>query len=112
MTASPYRVTAAQIGNSSGLRLPAAFYRDHPQFQGAPGQVEVLSGNTLLLRLEPQVQADTEPEDESLLLGLFLDFQTRQAMMGDPGPRLYSEAMAADDDALLAGVEVDDIEPA
>jgi len=74
--------------------------------------VEVLSGNTLLLRLEPQVQADTEPEDESLLLGLFLDFLTRQAFMGDPGPRLYTEAMAADDDALLAGVEVDDIEPA
>ncbi len=112
MTTSPYRITAAQIGNSSGLRLPAAFYRDHPQFQGAPGQVEVLSGNTLLLRLEPQVQADTEPEDESLLLGLFLDFLTSQALMGDPGPRLYSEAMAADDDALLAGVEVDDIEPA
>ena len=112
MTTSPYRITATQIGNSSGLRLPAAFYRDHPQFQGAPGQVEVLSGNTLLLRLEPQVQADTEPEDESLLLGLFLDFLTRQAFMGDPGPRLYTEAMAADDDALLAGVEVDDIEPA
>lgn len=112
MTASPYRVTAAQIGNSSGLRLPAAFYRDHPQFQGAPGQVEVLDGTTLLLRLEPQVQEDTEPEDESLLLGLFLDFLTRQALKGGPGPRSYTEAMAADDDALLAGVEVDDIEPA
>ncbi len=112
MSTSPYRITAAQIGNSSGLRLPAAFYRDHPQFQGASGQVEVLSSNTLLLRLEPQVQADTEPEDESLLLGLFLDFLTRQALMGGPGPRLYTEAMAADDDALLAGVEVDDIEPA
>ena len=29
MAVSPYRVTPARIGNSSGLRLPAAFYRDH-----------------------------------------------------------------------------------
>jgi hypothetical protein len=28
MAVSPYRVTPARIGNSSGLRLPAAFYRD------------------------------------------------------------------------------------
>lgn len=112
MAASPYRVTAAQIGNSSGLRLPAAFYRDHPQFQGAPGQVEVLDGNTLLLRLEPQLEGEPEPEDETLLLGLFLDFLTRQALRGEPGPRLYTEAMAADDEALLAGVELDDLEPA
>ena len=74
--------------------------------------MEVLDGTTLLLRLEPQVQENKEPEDESLLLGLFLDFLTRQALKGDPGPHSYTEAMAADDDALLAGVEVDDIEPA
>ena len=32
MAVSPYRVTPARIGNSTCLRLPAAFYRDHPQF--------------------------------------------------------------------------------
>ena len=51
MTAVPCRVTSARIGNSSGLRLPAAFYRDHPQFAGASGQLEVLSETTLLMRL-------------------------------------------------------------
>ncbi len=51
MAVSPYRVTPARIGNSSGLRLPAAFYRDHPQFAGAAGQVEVLDDSTLLLRV-------------------------------------------------------------
>ena len=53
MASSRYRVTPAQIGNSFGLRLTAAFYRDHPQFKGAPGQVEVLSNDTMLLRFEP-----------------------------------------------------------
>ena len=107
MAVSSYRVTPARIGNSSGLRLPAAFSRDHPQFAGAAGQVEVLDDSTLLLRLDPQQQQEGVEEDESLMLGLFLDFLSRQALTSDPGPPLYTEAMAADDDELLAGVTVD-----
>ena len=106
MAVSPYRVTPARIGNSSGLRLPAAFYRDHPQFAGAAGQVEVLDDTTLLLRLEPEEQQHGEAEEDSLMLSLFLDFLSRQALTDDQGPVLYSEAMAVEDDALLAGVTV------
>ncbi len=107
MAVSPYRITPARIGNSSGLRLPAAFYRDHPQFAGAAGLVEVLDDSTLLLRLEPEEQQQGEPEEDTLMLGLFLDFLSRQALMADQGPVLYTEAMATDDDELLAGVKVD-----
>jgi antitoxin PrlF len=107
MTASPYRVTPARIGNSSGLRLPAAFYRDHPRFAGAAGQVEVLNDTTLLLRLEPDEQPRSEADENSLMLGLFLDFLSRQALSADQGPAPYTEAMAADDEELLAGVTVD-----
>lgn len=107
MAVSPYRVTPARIGNSSGLRLPAAFYRDHPQFAGAAGQVEVLDDTTLLLHLEPEQKQQGVAEEESLMLGLFLDFLSRQALTSDQGPVLYTEAMAADDDALLAGVTID-----
>ena len=107
MAVSPYRVTPARIGNSSGLRLPAAFYRDHPQFAGAAGQVEVLDDTTLLLHLEPEQQQQGVAEEESLMLGLFLDFLSRQALTSDQGPVLYTEAMAADDDALRAGVTID-----
>ena len=107
MAVSSYRVTPARIGNSSGLRLPAAFSRDHPQFAGAAGQVEVLDDSTLLLRLDPEQQQEGVEEEESLMLGLFLDFLSRQALATDPGPVLYTEAMAADDDELLAGVTVD-----
>ena len=107
MAVTPYRVTPARIGNSSGLRLPAAFYRDHPQFAGAAGQVEVLSDDTLLLRLESQEQQDSEAEEEGLMLGLFLDFLSRQALTAEGGPMPYTEAMAAEDEELLAGVTVD-----
>ena len=107
MAVTPYRVTPARLGNSAGLRLPAAFYRDHPQFAGGAGQGEVLDENTLLLRLELKEQPQGEAEEDSLLLGLFLDFLSRQALTSDPGPVLYTEAMAADDDELLAGVTVE-----
>jgi len=106
MAVSPYRVTPARIGNSSGLRLPAAFYRDHPQFAGAAGQVEVLNDTTLLLRLEPAEQPG-EADEDSLMLGLFLDFLSRQALTAEQGPVPYTEAMDADDEELLAGVVVD-----
>jgi antitoxin PrlF len=107
MAVSPYRVTPARIGNSSGLRLPAAFYRDHPQFAGAAGQVEVLNDTTLLLRLEPEEQQGEAEEEDSLMLGLFLDFLSRQALTAEQGPVPYTEAMAEEDEELLAGVVVD-----
>jgi antitoxin PrlF len=69
--------------------------------------VEVLDDSTLLLRLEPEEQQQGEVEEDSLMLGLFLDFLSRQALTADQGPVLYTEAMAADDDELLAGVTVD-----
>ena len=110
MASSRYRVTPAQIGNSFGLRLTAAFYRDHPQFKAAPGQVEVLSNDTMLLRFEPSERPGAEPEDESLMLGLFLDLLTHEALTAAAGPVPYTEAMAAEDDELLAGVTVDTME--
>ena len=69
--------------------------------------MEVLDDSTLLLRLEPEEQQQGEAEEDSLMLGLFLDFLSRQALTADQGPVLYTEAMAADDDELLAGVTVD-----
>jgi len=107
MAISPHRVTPARIGSCSSLRLPAPFYRDHPQLAGAAGQVEVLDDSTLLLRLEPGEQQQGEAEEKSLMLGLFLDFLSQQALTAAQGPVLYTEAMAADDDELLAGVTVD-----
>jgi hypothetical protein len=46
------------------------------------------------------------------MLGLFLDFLTRQALNDEAGPMPYTEAMALDDDDLLDGVSLaaDDIE--
>ena len=72
--------------------------------------MEVLSNDTLLMRFEPSERHNGEPEDESLMLGLFLDLLTREALTVATGPLPYTGALAAEDDELLAGVTVDTME--
>lgn len=106
MTDRTYPLAPAKIGNASGFRLPASFYRDHPQFVNATGWVEGLSNDTVLVKLELQpVEADSDSED--LMLGLFLDFITKDALTNSEHLKAYTEAMADEDDELLAGVVVD-----
>jgi antitoxin PrlF len=106
MTNPTYPLAPAKIGNASGFRLPASFYRDHPQFVNATGWVEVLNDNTVLVKLEPQpVEPDTEAED--LMLGLFLDFIAKDALTNPEHMEAYTEEMADEDDELLTGVVVD-----
>jgi antitoxin PrlF len=106
MTDRTYPLAPAKIGNASGFRLPASFYRDHPQFVNATGWVEVLSDDTVLVKLEPQpVEAGSDSDD--LMLSLFLDFITKDALTNPEQLEAYTEAMSDEDDELLAGVVVD-----
>jgi antitoxin PrlF len=106
MTDRTYPLAPAKIGNASGFRLPASFYRDHPQFVNATGWVEVLSDDTVLVKLEPQpVEAESDSDD--LMLSLFLDFITKDALTNPEQLEAYTEAMSDEDDELLAGVVVD-----
>ncbi len=106
MSAKTYNLSPAKIGNSSGFRLPASFYHDNPQFANATGWVEVLTDNTLLVKLEP-VEPDTSEEDDNLMLSLFLDFITKDALKNSDRLEAYTEIMAQEDDELLQGVELD-----
>jgi antitoxin PrlF len=104
MTNPIYPLAPAKIGNSSGFRLPASFYRDRPQFVNATGWVEVLNDNTLLVRLKPQ---PVEPDSDDLMLSLFLDLVTKDALTNPEHLEAYTEEMADEDDELLAGVIID-----
>lgn len=107
MNAKTYPLSPAKIGNSSGFRLPASFYRDHPQFNNATGWVEVVADNTLLVKLEPAPLEPEEEEEDNLILSLFLDFITKDALKNSDRLEAYTEAMAQDDDELLAGVDLE-----
>ena len=51
-----------------------------------------------------------EPEDGRPMLSLSLDLLTREASTAAAGPVPYTEAMASEDDGLLADVTVDSLE--
>jgi hypothetical protein len=85
-----HRPQAVSTGNGGKIPTPAL---------GAGVAAAVL--------LEPEAQLQGEAEEDSLMLELFLDFLSRQALTADQGPLLYTEAMAADDDELLTGASVD-----
>jgi antitoxin PrlF len=108
MRSKTYSLAPAKIGNSSGFRLPVSFYRDHPRFANATGWVEVLGDDTLLIKLEPVTnEPASDEENNELMLSLFLDFITKDALKNSDRLEAYTEAMAQDDDELLEGVEID-----
>ena len=104
MTDKTYPISPARIGNAAGFRLPASFYRDRPQFVNASGWVEVLSDNTLLVKLEPQPVEPVITNEDDLILSLFLDLITKDALTNPQNLEAYTQAMSDEDDELLAGV--------
>ncbi len=104
MAKKTYKASWAKIGNSSGYRLSANFFKEHAQFTAADGLVEVLDDNTLLFRRQPTGQ--DEVDTDQLMLSLFLDFVTKQALANPDQVEAYTEAMAAEDEDLIAGVDI------
>lgn len=104
MASKRYNAAWAKIGNASGFRLSAGFFKENPQFAGASGEVEVVGPNTLLVRLQPQ---SSEQDEDELMLSLFLDFLMKKALSNPDEVEAYTEAMAAEDDELTAGVVLD-----
>lgn len=105
MVLKRYPIQWAKIGNSRGFRLGAEFFKDNPHLVGAEGAVEVLDNGQILMHL---CSEEIEQQEDELMLSLFLDFVMKQSL-ADPSHRLeaYTEAMAAEDDELLAGVVID-----
>jgi antitoxin PrlF len=104
MKKSTYKASWAKIGNSSGYRLSASFFKEHHQFAESDGIVEVIDDNTLLFRRQSKPQE--EEEGDELMLSLFLDFLTQQALANPDEIEEYTESMAAEDEELMAGVEI------
>jgi antitoxin PrlF len=107
MTNKTYTISPAKIGNQDGFRLPRAFSKDYPQLVNASGEVEVLDNNTLLVRLTSQELERNESEEESLVMGLFLDFLMNEAIAEPEKLVAYTEEMSTEIDELLVGVVVE-----
>jgi antitoxin PrlF len=99
-----YSIRSTKIGNSAGFRLPAEFYREHPQFANANGWIEVLSPDTAIVRIVPQFDDDAE---DSLLMSLFLDFALTEALKNNT-LQPYTTEMSEAAHKLIEGVELED----
>ena len=101
-----YSIRSTKIGNSAGFRVPAEFYREHPQFTNADGWIEVLSPDTAIVRIFPQSRDEEEAED-SLMMRLFLDFAMTEALKNNT-LQPYTIEMSEAARKLIEGVELDE----
>jgi antitoxin PrlF len=101
-----YSIRSTKIGNSAGFRLPAEFYREHPQFAGADGWIEVLSPDTAIVRIVPPDDNDDDEED-SVMMRLFLDFALTEALRNNT-LQPYTVEMSEAAHKLIDGVELED----
>lgn len=106
MSIKSYKVSWAKIGNSSGYRLASDFFKENPDFVGADGSVQVIAPDTVLFSIN-KTEEEEQAEDE-LMLKLYLDFLTKQALVNPDELEEYTTQMAEEDDLLMAGVELDD----
>lgn len=105
MARKTYKASWARIGNSSGYRLSGSFFKENPQFAEVGGTVQVIDADTLLIRRA--VQPQQEQDEDELMLSLFLDFLMRQSLADPLEIEAYTKEMVAEDDELIAGVELD-----
>lgn len=101
-----YNIRSTKIGNSSGFRLPAEFYREHPQFANADGWIEVLSPDTAIVKITPKSD-DNEDDEDSLMMRLFLDFAIAEALKNNT-LQPYTTEMSEAARQLIEGVELED----
>mgnify|MGYP001802988159 CR=1 FL=1 len=101
-----YNIRSTKIGNSSGFRLPAEFYREHPQFANADGWIEVLSPDTAIVKITPKSD-DNQDDEDSLMMRLFLDFAIAEALKNNT-LQPYTTEMSEAARQLIEGVELED----
>jgi antitoxin PrlF len=99
-----YNIRSTKIGNSAGFRLPADFYREHPQFANASGWIEVLSPDTAILKIIPE---SVDDEEDSLMMRLFLDFAMTEALKNNT-LQPYTTEMSEAAHKLIEGVELEE----
>lgn len=106
MASKTYDLIHVKVGNQFGFRLPSAFWTDHPHLKSASGQVQVVSEDTLIVKLNPQ-SVKEEDASEDLLMAAFLDMLMDDAVTHPSKLIPYTQEMVDEEDELLASVTLD-----
>jgi antitoxin PrlF len=67
----------------------------------------ILSDDTVLVKIEPQ-KVESVSDSDDLMLSLFLDLITKDALTNPQNLEAYTQEMSDADDELLAGVVIDE----
>ena len=106
MSKKSYKASWAKIGKSSGYRLTSDIFKEHTNKVGAEEVEQVIAPAPALISIvRPDVEDQAEDE---LMLKLYLDFLTKQALANPDELEEYTQQMAEEDEQLMAGVELDD----
>lgn len=100
-----YEAKWAKIGNSSGYRLQAEFFKENPHFAECGAIVQVIDEDTVLLR---RIKTEEEEqEDDELMLAAFLNFAMKQGLENNDFVQDTPDDIALDDE-LMDGVVLDE----
>lgn len=100
-----YEAKWSRIGNSSGYRIQAEFFKENPRFTECGALIEVVDDDTVLLRRAP-TNDDGQQEDE-VMLASFLNFMFNDGLNSKSFVE-YTEEDSALDDELMEGVVLDE----
>ena len=89
-----YSGKVTPVGNSKGIRLDAAFFKAHPEFEGEVRATVLADGHVLLSARSSRKKAKRDEMDDPVLLG-FLGFLEAQMAV-------HPERITAADPAQLA----------
>lgn len=101
----PYHATATSTGNSKGLRLDAALYKEHPEFARGQFDVDVIAPGRLLVCARRPADQETDQKTDPVFEAFFAFLDQQMATQ----PSLITPFSAQDIagvDALLEGVPV------
>ena len=72
-----YEGTVVQVGNSRGMRLPAGFFKAHPEFEGKV-KVTVVADGAILVSAKPIVKRKSKDDESDPVVASFLKFMEKQ----------------------------------
>jgi hypothetical protein len=101
-----YSGKVTPVGNSKGIRLDAAFFRAHPEFNGEVGATVLADGQVLLSARSTRKKASKSETEDPVLLG-FLSFIESQMAAGPAAITPADPAQLARIRKLVKGVKVD-----
>jgi len=96
-----YHASATSTGNSKGLRLDAALYREHPEFARGQFDVDVIAPGRLLVCARQLADPEADPVFEAFFAFLDQQMATQPSLITP-----FSAQDIAGVDALLEGVPV------